>query len=307
MTNRKSSLGKGLGALIPQSMPKNMEEKVLFRDEIDEIVEEKAIDNKEGLLEVSIDLLETRSDQPRKNFNEDSLNELKESIEEYGIIQPIVVRKIDDRYQIIAGERRYRAAKKAGFFQVPVRVMEMDDKSIKEVSLIENIQREDLDPIEEALGYAELMEEYSYTQKELSERLGKSRSYIANSIRLLGLDEEIKDVLREGLITTSQGRTLLSVKDKDERMNYLNQFLSKTANIRDVEKAARDKDISSDKIKEKSKSSTVENVYKKDMENKLISHLGTKVNIVEGKKRSYLEIDFMSYDDLQRIIDIIER
>lgn len=297
---KKQSLGRGLGALIPQAIPQtSVEEKK---------VEEVSPLREEGILKLPLDRIEAREDQPRKKFDEDSLNELKESIIEYGIIQPVVVRKVDDKYQIIAGERRFRAAKLAELEEIPVRVMEMDEKSIKEVALIENIQREDLDPIEEALGYAQLMEDYSYTQKEVSERLGKSRSYIANAIRLLGLDPEIKEALRDGLISPSQGRTLLSVKDKEDRLKYLEQFKSKSLNIRDVEDAVRSiNEEKKPKKKNKSKKSSTDSIYKKDMEDRLISHLGTKVNIVEGKKRNYLEIDFISYDDLQRIIDIIER
>lgn len=297
---KKQSLGRGLGALIPQAIPQtSVEEKK---------VEEVSPLREEGILKLPLDRIEAREDQPRKKFDEDSLNELKESIIEYGIIQPVVVRKVDDKYQIIAGERRFRAAKLAELEEIPVRVMEMDEKSIKEVALIENIQREDLDPIEEALGYAQLMEDYSYTQKEVSERLGKSRSYIANAIRLLGLDPEIKDALRDGLISPSQGRTLLSVKDKEDRLKYLEQFKSKSLNIRDVEDAVRSiNEEKKPKKKKKNKKSSTDSIYKKDMEDRLISHLGTKVNIVEGKKRNYLEIDFITYDDLQRIIDIIER
>lgn len=297
---KKQSLGRGLGALIPQAIPQtSVEEKR---------VEEVSPLREEGILKLPLDRIEAREDQPRKKFDEDSLNELKESIIEYGIIQPVVVRKVDDKYQIIAGERRFRAAKLAELEEIPVRVMEMDEKSIKEVALIENIQREDLDPIEEALGYAQLMEDYSYTQKEVSERLGKSRSYIANAIRLLGLDPEIKDALRDGLISPSQGRTLLSVKDKEDRLKYLEQFKSKSLNIRDVEDAVRSiNEEKKPKKKKKNQKSSTDSIYKKDMEDRLISHLGTKVNIVEGKKRNYLEIDFITYDDLQRIIDIIER
>lgn len=297
---KKQSLGRGLGALIPQAIPQtSVEEKK---------VEEVSPLREEGILKLPLDRIEAREDQPRKKFDEDSLNELKESIIEYGIIQPVVVRKVDDKYQIIAGERRFRAAKLAELEEIPVRVMEMDEKSIKEVALIENIQREDLDPIEEALGYAQLMEDYSYTQKEVSERLGKSRSYIANAIRLLGLDPEIKDALRDGLISPSQGRTLLSVKDKEDRLKYLEQFKSKSLNIRDVEDAVRSiNEEKKPKKKKKNQKSSTDSIYKKDMEDRLISHLGTKVNIVEGKKRNYLEIDFITYDDLQRIIDIIER
>lgn len=298
---KKQSLGRGLGALIPQMIPEYSLE--------DKEVNEPSKLAEEGILKLPIDRIEAREDQPRKKFDEDSLNELKESIIEYGIIQPIVVRKIGDNYQIIAGERRFRAAKLAELEEIPVRVMEMDDQSIKEVALIENIQREDLDPIEEALGYAQLMEDYSYTQKEVSERLGKSRSYIANAIRLLGLDPEIKDALRDKLITPSQGRTLLSVKNKEERLKYLEQFKAKTLNIRDVEDAVRNSNdtAKTKKSSKKSKKNETESIYKKDMENRLISHLGTKVNIVEGKKRNYLEIDFITYEDLERIIDIIER
>ncbi|MDO5755221.1 MAG: ParB/RepB/Spo0J family partition protein [Tissierellia bacterium] len=266
--SKNTGLGRGLGSLISRDM------------------------DRENIREIDMEKIMAREDQPRKFFDEDALEELQKSIEKYGVIQPILCREKQNKYEIIAGERRYRAAKMAGLKNIPVIVKNIDEKSLMEISLIENIQRQDLNPIEEALAYEDLREEFQYTQEELSEKLGKSRSYIANTIRLLRLDDETKSYLRDGQITSSQARTLLSIDDLKERNKYLHQLLKKETNIRRIEGRNRKKRI--------------KNSYVKDLENRLIEHFSTKVGIRQKKKGGQIVIDYLSHDDLERILNLLE-
>jgi hypothetical protein len=266
---KKKGLGRGLGSLL--------------RDE-DFITDE-------NLLTVDLDKLMAREDQPRKSFDDDSLKELANSIKSDGVIQPIVVRKVDDRYEIIAGERRFRASKLAGLEKVPVVVKNVTDRKARELALVENIQREDLNPIEEAISLKTLMEEYKLTQQELSDIIGKSRSYIANNLRLLNLSDHIKEYLIRGELSPSQGRTLLSLETDEERNKYLDKLLVKEVNIRDVEKKAK-----------QSKNKT-EDIFIKDICERLTEVLDAKVKINEKKKGGQIEISYLNEADLQRIID----
>lgn len=266
---KKKGLGRGLGSLL--------------RDE-DFITDE-------NLLTVDLDKLMAREDQPRKSFDDDSLKELANSIKADGVIQPIVVRKVDDRYEIIAGERRFRASKLAGLEKVPVVVKNVTDRKARELALVENIQREDLNPIEEAISLKTLMEEYKLTQQELSDIIGKSRSYIANNLRLLNLSNHIKEYLIRGELSPSQGRTLLSLETDEERNKYLDKLLVKEVNIRDVEKKAK-----------QSKNKT-EDIFIKDICERLTEVLDAKVKINEKKKGGQIEISYLNEADLQRIID----
>lgn len=265
---KKSGLGRGLDSLIGPAP------------------------QRENIREIDIENIVTREDQPRKNFDEDAMEELTDSIKEYGVIQPILCRPKKNKYEIIAGERRFRASKRAGLETIPVIVKNIDEKSLMEISLIENIQRQDLNPIEEALAYEDLREEFGYTQEELAKKLGKSRSYIANILRLLKLDEETKKYLRDGKITSSQARTLLSIDNLDERKKYLHRLLNKKTNIRKIEQRKRPK-------KEK-------DPYVSDLENRLIEQLGTKVGIKKKRKGGQIIIDFLSNEDLQRILELLE-
>ena len=266
---KKKGLGRGLGSLL--------------RDE-DFITDE-------NLLTVDLDKLMAREDQPRKSFDDDSLKELANSIKADGVIQPIVVRKVDDRYEIIAGERRFRASKLAGLEKVPVVVKNVNDRKARELALVENIQREDLNPIEEAISLKTLMEEYKLTQQELSDIIGKSRSYIANNLRLLNLSDHIKEYLIRGELSPSQGRTLLSLETDEERNKYLDKLLVKEVNIREVEKKAK-----------QSKNKT-EDIFIKDICERLTEVLDAKVKINEKKKGGQIEISYLNEADLQRIID----
>lgn len=266
---KKKGLGRGLGSLL----------------------REEDFITDENLLTVELDKLMAREDQPRKNFDDDSLEELANSIKADGVIQPIVVRKVNDKYEIIAGERRFRASKLAGLEKVPVVVKNVTDRKARELALVENIQREDLNPIEEAISLKTLMEEYKLTQQELSDIIGKSRSYIANNLRLLNLSDYIKEYLIRGELSPSQGRTLLSLETEEERTKYLDKLLVKEVNIRDVEKKAK---------QSKNKN---EDIFIKDICERLTEVLDAKVKIHEKKKGGQIEISYLNEADLQRIID----
>lgn len=266
---KKKGLGRGLSSLLKE----------------DDFITD------ENLLTVDLDKLKAREDQPRKNFDDDSLEELANSIKADGVIQPIVVRKVGDKYEIIAGERRFRASKLAGLEKVPIVVKNVSDRKARELALVENIQREDLNPIEEAISLKTLMEEYKLTQQELSDIIGKSRSYIANNLRLLNLSDYIKDYLIRGELSPSQGRTLLSLETEEERKKYLDKLLVKEVNIRDVEKKAK-----------QSKNKT-EDIFIKDICERLTEVLDAKVKIHEKKKGGQIEISYLNEADLQRIID----
>ncbi|MBF1307717.1 MAG: ParB/RepB/Spo0J family partition protein [Parvimonas micra] len=266
---KKKGLGRGLSSLLKE----------------DDFITD------ENLLTVDLDKLKAREDQPRKNFDDDSLEELANSIKADGVIQPIVVRKVGDKYEIIAGERRFRASKLAGLEKVPVVVKNVTDRKARELALVENIQREDLNPIEEAISLKTLMEEYKLTQQELSDIVGKSRSYIANNLRLLNLSDYIKEYLIRGELSPSQGRTLLSLETEEERKKYLDKLLVKEVNIRDVEKKAK-----------QSKNKT-EDIFIKDICERLTEVLDAKVKIHEKKKGGQIEISYLNEADLQRIID----
>lgn len=266
---KKKGLGRGLSSLL----------------------KEEDFITDENLLTVDLDKLKAREDQPRKNFDDDSLEELANSIRADGVIQPIVVRKVGDKYEIIAGERRFRASKLAGLEKVPIVIKNVSDRKARELALVENIQREDLNPIEEAISLKTLMEEYKLTQQELSDIVGKSRSYIANNLRLLNLSDYIKEYLIRGELSPSQGRTLLSLETEEERKKYLDKLLVKEVNIRDVEKKAK-----------QSKNKT-EDIFIKDICERLTEVLDAKVKIHEKKKGGQIEISYLNEADLQRIID----
>lgn len=266
---KKKGLGRGLSSLLKE----------------DDFITD------ENLLTVDLDKLKARENQPRKNFDDDSLEELANSIKADGVIQPIVVRKVGDKYEIIAGERRFRASKLAGLEKVPIVVKNVSDRKARELALVENIQREDLNPIEEAISLKTLMEEYKLTQQELSDIVGKSRSYIANNLRLLNLSDYIKEYLIRGELSPSQGRTLLSLETEEERKKYLDKLLVKEVNIRDVEKKAK-----------QSKNKT-EDIFIKDICERLTEVLDAKVKIHEKKKGGQIEISYLNEADLQRIID----
>ncbi|GKX68448.1 ParB/RepB/Spo0J family partition protein [Inconstantimicrobium mannanitabidum] len=282
---KKFGLGKGLGALIPE-----------------EIVEEtKSINTY-----IPLNNIKTNSDQPRKYFDNEKISELAESIKQHGIIQPLLVKKEGEYYTIIAGERRWRAAKLLGVKEVPVIEMDLDDKEVLEISLIENIQRQDLNAIEEAKAYKRLISEFKLTQEQLSERIGKSRTAITNTMRLLNLDGRVQNYIIEGIISEGHGRALLALEDKEIQYKVSEKVIDEKLSVRELESLLRNinnkKEISEDKSKEQKEL----NPYYKDIKDKLQNYFGTKVNINSNKNKGKIEIEYYSEDDLQRILEIIK-
>lgn len=241
--------------------------------------------------------------QPRKTFQADAIEELKASIIEYGIIQPLIVRKSIKGYEIVVGERRFRAAKEAGLETVPVVVKELSDERMMELALLENLQREDLTPIEEAHAYRNLMGELKITQEELSKRLGKSRSHIANTVRLLSLPEQVIAYINNGELSMGHGKALIGLKDKGKLMLLVDKIRKDKLNVRQVEKLVLDLNEKKPVPKEKPK----KNVFIQEREAILRDRLGTAVSIKQGKKKGKIEIEFYNDDDLQRIIEFLEK
>lgn len=259
-----------------------------------------------GVMEVKITDVIPNKNQPRKSFDEDKLDALADSIREHGIVQPILVTKSGEFYTIVAGERRWRAAKKAGISKVPIIVRDYDDLAVREIALIENLQREDLNPLEEAMGYRSLMDEYNFTQEEISARLGKSRSAIANSVRLLTLDDYCREKLQAGEITEGHARCALSVPAGVVREFFVNRIIEEGLNVRQAEQLA--KDLAKPKAPKPEK--RVAAAYKIELERisqGLEQYLGTKVKLSGNSKKGKIEIEYYGNDDLERLLDIIKR
>ncbi len=277
---KKRSLGRGIGNFL------SSEEK------IENIINPRESENS-GLLEIDINAIKTNSDQPRKIFEKKALEELAESIKNYGVIQPLVVKKEKDNYLVISGERRLRAAKLAGLKKVPAVVKDMKKESLDKISLIENIQREDLNSIEEARAFKYLIEEYNLRQEDLAKEVGKSRQYIGNIMRLLNLDSRVIDMILKGEISSSHGRALLAIKDKDKQYKEALKIVRNSISVASTEK--------------KTSKKTKENldIFKNDIKDKLTSHLGTKVDFSGRGKHKKLLIEYYSDQDLERICDLI--
>ena len=282
---KKFTLGKGLSALIP-------EEPEELRDEGNSIL-------------ISINKIKSDEEQPRKLFDSEKIAELAESIKTHGIIQPLILRKyMEDQYIIVAGERRWRAAKMAGVKEIPAVVMELSDRDILEISLIENIQRQDLNPIEEALAYRKLLNDFKITQEELSKRIGKSRVAIANTIRLTNLDERVQQYIIESIITEGHGRVLLAISDKRQQYELAQQVIDEKLSVRELERLI--KKFNDEEEKERIVWSTNNlNPYYKEIKSQLQNHFGTKINITNKKNKGKIEIEYYSEEDLQRILDIM--
>lgn len=273
-------LGRGLDAFFPE-----IEEKE------DDVVQQIAIKD-----------CRPNPYQPRKVFHTDAIEELKESILEFGIIQPLIVRKSIKGFEIVVGERRFRAAKEAGLTEIPAIVKELSDEKMMELALLENLQREDLTPIEEGQAYANLMKELNITQEELSKRLGKSRSHIANMVRLLGLPEKVIAYINNGELSMGHGRALLGLKDKEKIIPLVKKIISEKLNVRQVEKLIiilNEKPIKK-KVKPK------KDIFLQERESVLREKLGTSVTIQRGKRKGKIEIEFYTDDDLDRIIEVLE-
>ena len=322
----KRALGKGLGAIFGEDVGKVLPEKRLsakeenstkkeeyvklsFEENKDESRDTKNEDRaSEGPVSiVRLSMVEPNRKQPRKNFDEEALNELASSMKKYGVLQPLIVKKKDDYYEIIAGERRWRAAKLAGLKELPVVIKEIEDVEAAEIALIENIQREDLSPVEEAKAYKRLTEEFGLTQEELAERVSKSRSAITNSMRLLNLDERVLALLEEGKLTGGHARTLIPVVDRDEQYRLALYIVENELSVRETEKLLKRE--TGDRKKEKAKKPQSDiKLYLDNIAEKLTEELGTKVKIVQGSgERGKINIEYYSSEDLERITDILRR
>ncbi len=293
-TAKKKShgLGSGLNVLIPQNNPPKANS---------ENENEAAVD-----FMVPISKVEPDREQPRKFFNEDALQELAESIKQYGVFQPLLVQKEKDYYKIIAGERRWRAAKIAGLKEIPVIVKELSDQEIAEIQLIENIQREDLNPIEIAEGYRQLIDKYGFTQDELAEKISKSRTAITNTLRLLKLDERVRQMIVDELISTGHARAILSIEDSDKQYEFAQKIFDEKMSVRDVEKAIKNmqKDPKVKKDNQKIDKKT-EAIYH-SLEENMKQIMGTKVSIqAKNGNQGKVEIEYYSQDELDRIVNMI--
>lgn len=294
MAAKKSGLGKGLDVLIQAN------------DEMLETIAPQN-DNKNGETILKINDIEPNREQPRKVFNEDALEELAESIREHGVIQPLLVQKEKDYYKIIAGERRWRAAKKAGLKEIPVIIKDYTEQQIVEISLIENIQREDLNPIEEAMAYKKLSEEFSLKQDEVAERVSKSRATITNSMRLLKLDERVQGLLIEDMISTGHARALLAIADKEDQYNMAMKIFDEKISVRETEKMVQAYNKPKPVKKKEDIISESEQVIYQKIEENLKEILGTKVSIQrKTKNKGKLEIEYYSNEELERIIELLE-
>ena len=295
-------LGKGLDALIPNSFEN---ESVSKKAKVKSDNENKG-EKKEGEVMVNITKVEPNREQPRKNFDEDALEELAESIKQFGLLQPILVQDRKTYYEIIAGERRWRAAKKAGLTEVPVIIKNLTEQEIVEISLIENIQREDLNPIEEALAYKKLLTEFNLKQDEVADRVSKSRTAVTNSMRLLKLCDEVQQMIINDMISTGHARALIGIEDPEEQYAIAQRIFDEKLSVRDVEKLV--KNLGKPKLKKPNdKDKSLEIIYH-DIEENLKQKLSTKVAISsKGNGTGKIEIEFYSHEDLEKLIDLLSK
>ena len=318
---RKRGLGRGLSALIgnePIVAPQAEQETVVaekqevkepeIREVIKEVIKEVEVVKeveviKEGVQMMDIYQVEPDRSQPRQNFDDEKLDELTESIKQYGVLQPLIVQKKDGFYQIIAGERRWRAARNAGLDKVPVIIKEYNSEETLAISLIENIQREDLSPIEEALAYKRLMEDHQLKQEEVAEKVGKSRSAIANFLRLLNLDETVQGMVADGKISAGHAKVLLGVDSKEKQKKLAQLTIEQELSVRQLEKMVQ----AVKKPKKEDETDPVEALIYQSIGQKMQDILGTKVNIIQGKRKGKIEIEYYSPDDLERILDMMNQ
>lgn len=293
-------LGKGLDALIaPNDTPKSKENKVSK--------DNKSNEKKSGETLVNITKVEPNREQPRKNFDEDALEELAESIKQFGLLQPILVQDRNTYYEIIAGERRWRAAKKAGLKEVPVIIKNLTNQEIVEISLIENIQREDLNPIEEAQAYKRLLTEFNLKQDEVADRVSKSRTAVTNSMRLLKLTDEVQQMVIDDMISTGHARALISIENPEQQYTIAQQIFDEKLSVRDVEKLVKNLNKPTKIKKAMATDKSLEAVYL-DIEDNLKQKLSTKVTITsKGNGAGKLEIEFYSHEDLEKLMDLLSK
>ena len=292
---KKSGLGRGLDALFADN-------------EIDTEVEQKES------LKARVSDIEPNKAQPRKYFDKEKLEELASSIREHGLLQPIIVRKVDDKYQIISGERRWRACRMAGLVEVPVILKDLDDKQVLEIGLIENLQREDLNVVEEAEGYQALMDDFGLTQEEISKRVGKSRPVIANAMRILALPKEVLKLVSEGKLTSGHARSLLPFTkfcDKAKVIELANDVVEKDITVRELENMAKRMENSASAPAKTKKEKKAEDIYFKEIAEDLSNKLGRKVKISsaekDGKIKGTVEFEFYGNEDFNNLLDIIQK
>ena len=288
-------LGKGLDSLIPNTIGEAKEKKE----------SKEKVENKNPETMVKLSMVEPNGEQPRKNFDEDSLLELAESIKQFGLLQPIIVQDRKNHYEIIAGERRWRAAKMAGLKEIPVIIKNLTNQEIVEISLIENIQRQDLNPIEEAQAYKRLLEEFNLKQDEVAERVSKSRTAVTNSMRLLKLCDEVQQMVVNEMISTGHARALLSIEDPEEQYMIAQKVFDEKMSVREVEKLV--KDLHKPEKAPKKENKSLEVIYQ-NIENRLKESLGTKVSISpKNNGAGKIEIEFYNHDDLDRLMEQLMR
>ncbi|MBD5536528.1 MAG: ParB/RepB/Spo0J family partition protein [Lachnospiraceae bacterium] len=290
-------LGKGLDSLIPNAVGEAKAKKEVSKEKVEERTTPDTM--------VKITMVEPNRKQPRKNFDEDALLELSDSIKQFGVIQPIVVQDRKDHYEIIAGERRWRAAKMAGVKEVPVIIKNYTEQEIVEISLIENIQREDLNPIEEAQAYKRLLTEFNLKQDEVAERVSKSRTAVTNSMRLLKLSEEVQQMVINDMLSTGHARALLAVENPEEQYTLAQKVFDEKLSVRDVEKLV--KNIHKPVKTKKPDNKALSLIYQ-DIEEKLKQALSTKVSVVAKEEGAgKIEVEFYNHEDLERLMDIITK
>lgn len=300
MAVKKSGLGKGLDSLIPNKQTSAKTEQKAGKEEKQTVV--KTVVKKEEI-KLKITEVEPNRDQPRKKFDEDALLELADSIKQFGVLQPLIVQKREGYYEIIAGERRWRAAKMAGLKEIPVIIKDFTDQQIVEISLIENIQRENLNPIEEAIAFKRLLTEFHLKQDEVAERVSKSRTAVTNSMRLLKLDERVQQMLIDDMISTGHARALLAVEDNELQYKLAQKVFDEKLSVRDIEKLM--KSFSKEAKKEKTENKN-QFIYQ-DLEEKMKALLGTKVSINhKANNQGKIVIDYYSNDELERIMYLFQ-
>ncbi len=300
MAVKKGGLGKGLDSLIPDN-GRAAEKKNKVVEKIIEKVIEKPVEVK-----LKINQVEPNRKQPRKNFDEDSLKELSESVRQFGVLQPLIVQKRDDYYEIVAGERRWRAAKIAGLKEVPVIIREMSDQEIMEVSLIENLQREDLNPIEEAMAFKRLLTEFNLKQEDVAEKVSKSRAAVTNSIRLLKLDERVQQMLVDGMLSTGHARALLAIEDGNLQFKVANRIYNEKMSVREVEKFVKNMDKQKSVKKQDKPEDLQQTAIYEDLEEKMKASLGTKVSINrKSNQKGRIEIEYYSMEELERLMELL--
>ena len=316
MAGRKNGLGRGLDALFPDKKTASKENEVKFTAKVEKKTEPavKVKNVKERTetprqkkvpMMVKISMVEPNQNQPRKQFDEDALLELTESVKQYGILQPLLVSEKKDYYEIIAGERRWRAAKLAGLKEVPVIVKEFSEQELVEISLIENIQREDLNAVEEAMAYKRLMDEFHLKQDEIADRVGKSRTAVTNSMRLLKLSAKVQQMLIDEMITAGHARAILAVSDMEKQESLAMRLFDEKLSVRETEKLV--KAVLAPPKEKKSHSYSAEDAAYENLEEKMKSIMGTKVLIHRKKNdKGKIEIEYYSRDELERIIDLFE-